>query len=237
MSSTNWLELLKDAESSGTGNFAPIPDGVYELKVLDATAKATSNGKPMFELKAEVQVGPYAKRLVWDRLVVSKESSGAMGFFFRKMGALGLNTAFFQSEPDDATVAAALVGRQFRGELKTREYQGKQSNEITKYFPAVQGAPTGGAPAGYPAVPAPAAAPVPQAPVAAPAPAPIPQVPVAPQPQGDVWANYQQQATAGGMDYFAQQPQVAPAPVAPALPQAPAVPQPGTFAAPPMPPF
>lgn len=178
MSSSNWLDLMKDAQS--TGGFAPLPDGDYDLKIIEANHKIAGSGKPMYEIKAEVQSGPYAKRLVWDRLVVSKESPGALRFFFRKMQALGLDDAFFAQGPTDAQIVAALNGRSFRGVLSTREWQGKQSNEIKEYHPVQSyGAP--GAPVPPPAAAAPvlAAPPAPAPLPAAPAPAPAPAAPPA----------------------------------------------------------
>lgn len=188
MSASNWLELMKDASASG-GNFAPVPDGDYDLKVLEATAKTTSGAKPMYEIKAEIQSGPHAKRLVWDRLVISRESSGALRYFFRKMAALGLNDAFFAQGPTDAQITSALTGVSFRAKLGSREYLGKVSNEIKEYYPAVAGGPAF-APVPAPAAAAPAAAPAappaPPAPAAAPAygaPAAPPAAPVFPPSQ------------------------------------------------------
>lgn len=170
MSSSNWLDLMNDAKA--TGGFAPLPDGDYDLKVIEVTHKTSSSGKPMYEIKAEVQSGPHAKRLVWDRLVVSKESPGALRFFFRKMDALGLDANFFAQGPTDAQIVAALNGRSFRGVLTTRNWQGKESNEIKEYH-KVQSYGTPGAP-----VPPPAAAVAPApAPAPTPTPAPAPAAP------------------------------------------------------------
>lgn len=171
MSSQNWLDLLKDAESSGS--FAPIPDGDYELKVLEATATTTSTGKPMYKVKFEVQSGPHAKRLVWDNLVVSKESSAALGFFFRKMAAMGLGKEYFAQSPSDEQVAAALLGRTLVGKIgpKTNNNNGKPGNEIKEYRPSGNAF---NAPA--PSAPVAPAAP----PVAAPEYQQPPQLPAAP---------------------------------------------------------
>lgn len=184
MSTTSWTELLKDSQSAG--GFAPIPDGDYDLKILDVTAKTTSTGKPMFELKAEIQTGPHAKRLVWDRLVVSKDSPKALQFFFRKMAALGLTEEFFAQGPDDSQIVQALHGRTFRGKLGIREYQGKQSNEITEYYSAAQAQAYVAAPPVYapPAVAtAPPAPPIPGSPWT---PTVVPQSAPAPAPTGFV---------------------------------------------------
>ena len=181
MSTLNWGELMREAKASGgVSSYEPLPDGDYELKVLESVIKTTSTGKLMFSTKNEIQGGAHARRLVWDNLVVSNDNSSAMGIFFGKMGSLGLGQPFFDQEPSTEQIAAAMVGRTFRGTLGTKEYQGKKSNEIRRYMPAglAVGSPT-------PAVasaPAPAPAPAPASAVEQPmafasAPAAVPPAP------------------------------------------------------------
>ena len=189
MSGANWLDLMKDAQS--TGNFAPLPDGDYDFKVIEAESKLSNNGKQMYVIKAEVQSGPHAKRLVWDRLVITRDSPNALRYFFRKMGALGLDTAFFEAGPTDNDIVAGLTGRSFRAKVgPSTGNQSKPGNEIKEYYPAASAGQVP-APAAY-AAPAPAVPSVPAAPApvvgspwesAAPAPAPAAPAP-APAPGG-----------------------------------------------------
>lgn len=190
MTSSSWADLIKDASASGA-SFEPLPDGIYDLKVVEASTATTAKGKTMYKVKAEVQTGPHARRLLWDNLVVSPESPNAMAFFFRKLKAIGLGHEFFATEPTDAAIVAALSGRQFRGKVGSRTYNEKTSNEIQEYLPATQGGlPAGAVAPGVPAPAAPAQAPAapPAAAPAAPAPAPqaapqpFPQAPAAPAP-------------------------------------------------------
>lgn len=181
MSNLTWSEIIAEAKTSsgGGGNYEPLPDGEYELKVVDAELKTTQTGKPMFKLKTEVQSGPYAKRLVWDNLTLSFENPTALRIVLDKFGALGLGEAYFNQEPTNEAVAAATVGRSFRGQLGTREYNNKKSNEIKRYLPAVGAVVAGASAPSAPAVaPAPAPAPAPAAAVAPAPPAP-PAVPAA----------------------------------------------------------
>lgn len=180
MTSSSWQDLIKDASSAGGGGFEPLPDGIYDLKIVEATTATTGKGKTMYKLKTEVQTGPHARRLVWDNLVVSPESPNAMSFFFRKMKALGLGHEFFATEPNDGQITSALVNRTFRGKLGTRTYNDKTSNEIQEYAPAANaGLPAGvQVPGAAPAAP-PAAAPQ-AAPAAAPPASPWDNAPAAP---------------------------------------------------------
>ena len=180
MSTLNWGDLVKDA--GDVASYEPLPDGDYDLTVLEATAKVSQSGKTMFAIKAQVTTGAHAKRLIWDNLVITPESSAALGMFFRKMAALGLGREFFASNPSNAQIEAALKGRSFRAQVGSRTWQGNKKNEIKRYYVAAAAATTAAAAAPAPApAPAPAAAPAPApAPVAAaPAPAAAPAAPPA----------------------------------------------------------
>ena len=174
MTSVNWADLVQQAGDAATSsNYEPLPDGDYELKVVDAQSTTSASGKPMFKVTTEVQGGAYAKRRVWDQLVVTADNPKAMNMFFMKAGAMGLGRDFWSGNPGNAQVEQALMGRSFRATLGTRTYNGNQSNEIKRYYPAQVGATTT-------AAAPPAAAPAPSA--AAPAPAPAPATPVAEAP-------------------------------------------------------
>lgn len=134
--SLNWGDLVKDASSGGGGNFEPLPAGDYDIKVVEATAAQSSSGKTMFKLKTEVQGGPYNGRLLWDNLVISPENANALGFFFRKMTALGLGAQFFEQNPSNAQIEQALQHRTARAKVIVRQYNGNPSNNIDTYYPA-----------------------------------------------------------------------------------------------------
>ena len=181
MTQLDWGQLVNQAgESGGGGDYSPLPDGEYELKVTEATHTTTQSGKPMFKITTEVQTGAYAKRRIWDNLVVTQGNDAALAIFFGKMAAIGLPKDYFLAGPSNDDITRAMIGRPFRGQLATTEYNGKFRNEIKRYSPlpsAATGAPVSApaaAPAPAPAVAsAPAPAPAP-APAAAPAPAPAP---------------------------------------------------------------
>jgi len=133
MSTTNWADIVKLAGESASGNYEPLPDGDYDLKVVEATATTASTGRKMFKIKAEVQNGAYAKRLVWDNLVVVLDNPKALGAFFSKMAALGLPQTYFTPDRTDAQIEDALRGAHFRVTLGRKTYNGNVSNEIKKY--------------------------------------------------------------------------------------------------------
>jgi hypothetical protein len=173
MTQLNWNELLQAADSSGAGNYEPLPDGVYELKVVESEPTMSSTGKVMFKVKTEVQSGPHARRLVWDNIVISPENPKSMGIFFSQMGSLGLGKEFFGQQPSNEQIASGMKDRVFRGQVGKRTWNGQDRNEINRYMPmtaesvaSVPGQVASGAPAPAPAptaggAPAPAPAPTP----------------------------------------------------------------------------
>lgn len=216
MTSTNWLDLLNEAkQNGGPQDFGPIPAGEYRFKVLEAETRQTQNGKTKYTIKAQVQDGPHAGRLVWDDLIVSPESSGAMGFFFRKMAAIGLGKEFFSTQPTDNQITSGLKDREFLGKVIIDSYGGKDRNKIDGYKP-LAATPTGIIPpAPQQAAPAAPAAPTPPQPEAPAAPAQAAPQPVAaptpPQPAA---------APQGGSPWD-NPPAAAPAPAAPSFPEPP----------------
>lgn len=185
MSTKNWSDLIKDAGE--TGNYDALPDGDYDLVVVEATATTSQSGKTMFKIKAQVEGGAHNKRLVWDNLVVTQDSPAALGMLFKKFHAMGIGRGYFDTNPTNAQIESTILGRRFRAQIGSRMYNGAKKNEIRNYFPSAatiaamqsdNAAPTQAvAPASPPPAPAPAPAP---APVAAAAPAPTPAAPAAP---------------------------------------------------------
>ena len=168
MTQLNWNELLQAADSSGGGDYTPLPDGVYELKIIESNPAMSSTGKVMIKVKAEVQSGPHARRLVWDNIVISPENPKSMGIFFSQMGSLGLGKEYFSQQPNNDQIASAMRDRLFRGQIGIRQWNGQDRNEINRYMPMASDS--------MPAMvsaPAPAPAPSPAG-VAVPPPPPAP---------------------------------------------------------------
>jgi hypothetical protein len=167
MSTTNWADLIKKSGDAANTNYEPLPDGDYELKIVKVESVITSTGKPMYKVTNEVQGGPYANRKVWDNLVVTHDSPSAMNMFFMKVIAMGLTKPFFESNPTDAQIEQALTGRTFRANLGLRTYEGKDSNEIKRYYKGQETAAPSSTPGAAvpPPPPAPAPAPAPASPV------------------------------------------------------------------------
>lgn len=236
MPTRNWGQLIADAGDAAQV-YEPLADGIYDLKITGAEHKKSASQKDGYNITAEVETGPFKGRKVFNTFWVSPDSPIAMGIFFRQFAALGLDKAFFDREPSDEQIVAALQGKRMRATLNTEEYNGKKNNRIRDVQPPVGPAPAsvGGLPGAPVSVPSPVAAP---APVAPPAPAAV-----APPAQADPWANAAVPAGSWGTPdataAFAAPP-APPAPVATEQPgqalPAPPAPALGTTAAP-EPPF
>ena len=177
MAELNWGELTKDAET--IEEYSVLPNGDYDFTVASVEVKTTQNGKTNFALKAQVLSGPHKGRLVFENIIISPDSPKALGFAFAKFAALGLTREYFSQSPANATIAAAMTGRSFRGTLGSREYQGKTYNEIKKYFPVQGGtvAPSGSTPPPPPPPPSGSVPPPPPPPSSTAA--PLPAAPIA----------------------------------------------------------
>ena len=158
-----WSELLKEA-GAVSGGYDPLPSGQYDVEIVKSAHKVAQSGKSMFEVEMKVLNGPHANRRIWNRFVISPENPKALGYFFSNMRALGLTAEFFEAQPTDAQVAAAIDGKVCRAEVGQSEYNGSIRNEVKKILPAEGGATPVAAPsaAGVPnitAAPAPTSAP------------------------------------------------------------------------------
>ena len=136
MASRSWGELRKQGEDATR----PLADGWYDVRVTKAEATEASTGSPMIKVQFQVIDGPQAGRMLFTNLVLS-ENAFALSLFFKRMDALGLDGAFFDSltgaDSDPAQglpiVANNLVGRLVSVELGTRVYQGTERNEVNNY--------------------------------------------------------------------------------------------------------
>lgn len=175
---TTFQELIA-AAGADAQELEPLPSDTYDFIIKSAEEKVAGSGNQMYVVKAEVESGPHAKRVLFNNFVLVPDNPKALGMFFRNMGALGLNKTFFETNPSHQQVADALVGRRFRGKVKTgRIYNEKVQSDFEQISPALGGGAPSGPPSGPQTLPpAPVAASAPPAP---PAPAAAPPAPPAP---------------------------------------------------------
>ena len=143
----NWDDLLKVANEAG---FTLTPIGEYDV-VVDKAEATQSKGsdtappKEMIKVWFRVTTGPQAgKGGIINRFTLSPDNPTALGFFFRELGHLGLDEAYFkaQGQPRMAQIAADLVGRQCRIKLGHRQFGDTMQHNVEKVMaPSVPQAP------------------------------------------------------------------------------------------------
>jgi Protein of unknown function (DUF669) len=194
MADIPWDELMDAAQDS---DFAPIPQGDYDLKIVETEATKSSTDKPMWKITTVVMNGPHEGRKVWTQQTLTMDNPDALNVFFRQMAAAGLTGEFFKTKPSNQKIADALLGRSFRGKVTIREWQGVPRNNIKQWNPMGAGMGAAGGPppppgagmasGGPPPPPAsstapPAASSPPPPPSSTPPPAAAPSAPAASAP-------------------------------------------------------
>lgn len=155
MTVINFQQALQSAQ---TASFEPLPDGTYDMVVVESTPTTSSTQKPMIKVKYRVETGPSAGKTVFNNYTFSDDNPTALAIFFRHMAFHGLDANFFTQNPAWETVASTLLNRRVRVELGTRMWQGEPRNDVKRISPPDAQA-AGQVPAGVPGPTAPVAAP------------------------------------------------------------------------------
>lgn len=133
MSDFSFSALQEVAKQAG---FTVIDPGDYEVKVEKSSVKDTQTGKKMIKVLFKVVAGPLAgKGTVWNQFVISPDSPNALFFFFKHMKALGLDDAYFASNPTPEKVAESLIGRRCKITVGIRKWNDQDQNEVKVVSP------------------------------------------------------------------------------------------------------
>lgn len=136
MSSANFKDLMKAAEDAGYSN---CPPGTYDVRVIAVEAKQSAKGKDMFVVKFEITGGPHGGRKVTNRITISPESGAALAFFFRDMRSMGLDAAYFATDPSVQKVAADLIGKTCRIEVGVQIWNNEEREDVKKIMATIGG--------------------------------------------------------------------------------------------------
>lgn len=137
MTQINWDELQKAAGEAG---FGVVPRSEYDVVVEKCDAGKTNDGsKDRFRTRFKITTGPNAGNTLLNDFTISPENAKALGFFFRHMAALGLNSAYFATNPSSEKIAHDLVGRRCRADVIIDSW----GNKITNIKPPGNGPSTG----------------------------------------------------------------------------------------------
>ena len=145
MASTNWAALAAKA-ADAPDNYTPLAPDKYQVECESAEAKTTKTGKTMFALTLKVVEGQNAGRKLWTNIVISPENAVALSIAFRHFAALGADTPFFATDPDDATVCAKLIGGRATATVVLRK-DDLSKNEVKDLSASAGGDPLAATPA------------------------------------------------------------------------------------------
>jgi hypothetical protein len=99
--STVLSEAFDTATEEGSSDFSPIPAGAYTAFVKRAEVEVLKSGKGQaVRIQWEIEDGQYAGRIVFDRCIVSHESSSAMKFGRQKLKDVCDAVGFFDKLTD-----------------------------------------------------------------------------------------------------------------------------------------
>jgi hypothetical protein len=175
MPATSWKDLMKTADE-GAKEFEPLPEDWYTFVIKEpAKLGQTQKGNPRYTVRAVVESGNRVNASVLHDFTVSDNAFAMKVHFFGALATLGLGPEFFEADPSDDQITAALQGRRFtaRVEHEKSATNGKTYARLKDIQLPTSAPPAGGAgvPSGLPApMGAPAGLPV-GAPVTAAAPA------------------------------------------------------------------
>jgi hypothetical protein len=125
------LSGFNAAEVSPESDFDPVPNGDYEVVIIDSENKQTKAGTGEYlQLTLEVVSGHYKGRKIWDRLNLWNQNQTAVDIANRALSqichAVGKLTPQDSSELHGKPLMARVVVKQSDG------YD--PSNEVKKYF-------------------------------------------------------------------------------------------------------
>ena len=121
---------VADYGSDENKSYDVLPDGKYDVIVLEAKEKTTTKGDRAIELTFQVLDGQYKERLLWETLNLWNSSDEA-----RKIARERLFSICKACNAPTATSADVLLGRRMQISVGRRmnDFRGKEENHIKAF--------------------------------------------------------------------------------------------------------
>ena len=108
-----------------SGDFSPMPEGEYLLRIKGTEEKINKNGDPMVNVTLVVEEGEYKGRKIWHNVSFPKKDSPGAGMAKHWLHAIG------QPYEGKVNVDPSEWAGVIRCDIKVGEYNGKKKNEIS----------------------------------------------------------------------------------------------------------
>jgi len=119
-------------EVEPTSALEPLPPDVYEVVITESEMKPTKKGNGEYlELRLEVQHGPFANRVLWDRLNLRNPSEEAVKIAKGTLSAICRAVGVMTPKDSEDLHAKPLLAV-----VKQKEFEGQMSNEVKGYKPS-----------------------------------------------------------------------------------------------------
>ena len=119
-------------DTPDTMGFDPIPAGDYVAQIIESDIGTSKKGYMMLNLTWVIMDGPYAERLVFDRVMLSG-SDASIAFGKNKIKTIASATG--HHNPNRVNDSEELHGRPCSIIVTIREWDGENRNEVKNYKP------------------------------------------------------------------------------------------------------
>lgn len=136
MESFNLSQLL-----SNVGSADSIPTGEHVIEARKCELETSKKGQLMLHITAFIVGGPFAGRVIHDRIVLIPDNGEALQFFYHKLACWGaadkalLEQCVGTLEP----IAKVIPGRRARVKLVEHNYNGRIRPQVGEYLAPVAG--------------------------------------------------------------------------------------------------
>jgi len=122
-----------DFTGIGNGNFELLPKGKYNVQVVDVTAKTSSNGNDMDNVKMKVIEGEHAGRYIFSNLVWTEK---ALFRVRQYLEACGVEVPEGAMDVDmEETIGCELTVDIGHRDYKDKNGDDKTSEDVKKFLP------------------------------------------------------------------------------------------------------
>lgn len=145
------MAMINYTKGNEGGGWVPLPEGTYDVKILEVKQGTSKSGNPQLSVKGEVMDGPHAGKTVTIWYSLTPQSTWKLDALLDALQIPRVETGEYHADgqPIMGFDDDALLNRCVRYDVKQREYQGKVNNDFAKERPSpfdasAEPAPTGG---------------------------------------------------------------------------------------------